>query len=120
MQEYFDLRFNESPASGTSAHSCSDTFSTLKLTSSTYALPACNVHTTTTFRTCKTKRFEFVDNATSQVEECEVDLLSDNDDQNEHESVSVADLKKILMQALAWFFLHKSMRKQSCLVERSR
>ena len=55
------------------------------------------------------QRFELVDNATSQVEECEVNLLSDNDDKNEHQSVSVATLKKILMQALAWFFLHKSM-----------
>ena len=98
MHEYFGLRFieRESPASGISAHSCADTFSTFKLTSSTYALPACNVHTTTTFRTCKTKRFEFVDDATSQFEECEVDLLSDNDDENEHESVSVATLKRYL------------------------
>ena len=58
------------------------------------------------------QRFGFVDDATFQVEECEMDPLSDND-QNEHQSVSVAALKKILMQALAWFFLHKSMTNMS-------
>ena len=46
-----------------------------------------------------------------QVEECEMDLLSDDDDQNEHQSVFVAALKKILMQAVSWFFLHKSLTK---------
>ena len=61
-----------------------------------------------------------------QVEECEVDLFSDDDDQNEQQSVSIAALKKklmqavsvsiaalkkILMQAVSWFFLHKSLTK---------
>ena len=50
---------------------------------------------------------------TSQVEECELDSSPDNDDQNEHQPVSVAALKKILMQALAWFFIHKSMSNMS-------
>ena len=49
----------------------------------------------------------------TKVLECEVDFLSDNDDQNEHQPVSVAALKKIHMQALAWFFLHKSMSNMS-------
>ena len=115
-REYFDLRFNEkdSPASATSAHSCADTFTTLNLTSSTYVQLYQHVmHTPLPHSGHGRQRFEFVDDETSQVEECELDSSPDNDDQNEHQPVSVAALKKILMQALAWFFLHKSMSNMS-------
>lgn len=115
-REYFGLRFNEkdSPASATSAHSCADTFTTLNLTSSTYVqLYQRVMHTPLPHSGHGRRRFEFVDDETSQVEECELDSSPDNDDQNEHQPVSVAALKKILMQALAWFFLHKSMSNMS-------
>ena len=67
--EYFGLRFNEkdSPASGMSAHSCADTFSTLKLTSSTYVqLYQCIMYTPLPYSGHGRQRFEFVDNATSR------------------------------------------------------
>ena len=115
--EHFGLRFNEkdSPASAISAHSCPDTFTTLNLTSSTAYVQLYQrvMHTPLPHSGHGRQRFEFVDDETSQVEECELDSSPDNDDQNEHQPVSVAALKKILMQALAWFSLHKLMTNMS-------
>ena len=75
---YQHLSTKESPASGTSAHSCADTFSTLKVLMQLYQRVT---YTQLPHSGHGRQRFEFVDDVTCQIEECETDLLSDNDDQ---------------------------------------
>ena len=114
--EHFGLRFNgkDGPDTTTCARTGADTFTKLQLTSSTYAQLYQRVIQTPLPDCGHAKRgFTFEDDATSQADECDTNCTSVNDDQSEHQQVSVAALKKILMQALAWFFLHKSMTAMS-------
>ena len=114
--EYFGLRFNDKdgPATTTTTRTCAATFTKLKLPSSTYSqLYQRVIHTPLPDSGHAKQKFVFVDDATSQADECERYSIPDNDDPSESWPVSVATLKKILMQALAWFFIHKSMTTMS-------
>ena len=67
---------------------------TLNLTPSTYVqLYQLVMHTPLPHSGHGRQRFEFVDDETSQVEECKLDSLPYHDDQNEHQPVSVTALK---------------------------
>ena len=99
----------ESPASGTSTHSCADTFSPLKPISSTYL----QLYQRVTYTQLPHSGHEDKGLSLWMMQHARLKNVKWIHYLIMMIKWAVAALKKILIQALAWFFLHKSMTNTS-------